>query len=58
VAEFVRLKGGVIGVTSTPMALGAKEVTTTVPIVDVVMADPVKDGVVASLARQVGTSRG
>jgi ABC-type uncharacterized transport system substrate-binding protein len=58
VAEFVRLKVDVIVVTSTPMALAAKEVTTTVPVVAVVMADPVKDGVVASLARPGGNITG
>jgi putative ABC transport system substrate-binding protein len=58
VAEFVRLKVDVIVVTSTPMALAAKEVTTTVPIVAVVMADPVKDGVVATLARPGGNITG
>jgi len=40
------------------MALVAKEVTTTVPIIAVVMADPVKDGVVASLARPGGNITG
>ena len=58
VAELVRLKVDVLVVTSTSMALAAKEVTTTVPIVAVVMADPVKDGVVASLARPGGNITG
>jgi putative ABC transport system substrate-binding protein len=40
------------------MALAAKEVTTTVPIVAVVMADPVRDGLVTSIARPGGNITG
>jgi len=58
VAELVRLRVDAIVVTSTPMALAAKEVTRTIPLVAVVMADPVKDGIVASLARPDGNITG
>ena len=58
VAELARLKVDVIVVGSTAMALAAKQVTTTIPIVAAVMADPVKDGLVASLARPGGNITG
>jgi putative ABC transport system substrate-binding protein len=58
VAELVRVGVDAIVVTSTPMALAAKEVTRTIPLVAVVMADPVKDGIVASLARPGGNITG
>jgi putative ABC transport system substrate-binding protein len=58
VAELARLKVDVIVVTSTQMALAAKEVTRTIPIVAGVMADPVKDGLVTSLARPGGNITG
>jgi ABC-type uncharacterized transport system substrate-binding protein len=58
VAELVRLKVDVIVVGSTGMALAAKQVTTTTPIVGAVMADPVSDGLVASLAQPGGNITG
>ena len=58
VAELVGLKVDVIVVGSTGMALAAKQVTTTIPIVAAVMADPVRDGLVASLARPAGNITG
>jgi putative ABC transport system substrate-binding protein len=58
VAELVHLRVDAIVVTSTPMALAAKEVTRTIPLVAVVMADPVRDGIVASLARPGGNITG
>jgi ABC-type uncharacterized transport system substrate-binding protein len=57
VAELLRLKVDVLVVASTPMAVAAREVTTTLPIVGV-LADPVRDGVVASLARPGGNITG
>jgi putative ABC transport system substrate-binding protein len=49
--ELIRLKVDVIVVGGTPLALRAKELTTTVPIVMVIGADPVALKVVRSLAR-------
>ena len=57
-AELVRLKVDVIVAWSTPPARAAKQVTSTIPIVAVVMADPVGDGLVASLARPGGNVTG
>ena len=57
-AELARLKVDVIVVGSTPAALAAKQVTTTIPIVVAVMADPVRDGLVQSLARPGGNITG
>jgi putative ABC transport system substrate-binding protein len=56
--ELVRLKVDVIVTGATPAALAAKHTTTTIPIVAGVMADPVKDGLVASLARPGGNVTG
>jgi putative tryptophan/tyrosine transport system substrate-binding protein len=50
-AELVRLKVDVIVTLATPAALAAKQATDTIPIVVAAMADPVGDGLVASLAR-------
>ena len=56
--ELVRLKVDLIVVGSTTAALAAKQATKTIPIVAAVMADPVKDGLVASLARPGGNVTG
>jgi ABC-type uncharacterized transport system substrate-binding protein len=58
-AELVRLKVEVI-VTSggTPTALAAKRTTETVPIVFLLVGDPVASGLVASLARPGGNLTG
>jgi putative ABC transport system substrate-binding protein len=58
VAELARLRVDVIVAGSTPAALAAKQVTTRIPIVVAVMADPVRDGLVASLARPGGNITG
>jgi putative tryptophan/tyrosine transport system substrate-binding protein len=58
VAELVSLKVDVIVVGSTGTALAAKQTTTTIPIVAAVMADPVRDGLVASLAHPGGNITG
>ncbi len=57
-AELVRLKVDVIVAGATPAALAAKQLTTTIPIVAAVMADPVRDGLVTSLARPGGNVTG
>jgi putative ABC transport system substrate-binding protein len=57
-AELVRLKVDLIVAGSTPDALAAKHATVTIPIVVITMHDPVKDGLVASLARPGGNVTG
>jgi putative ABC transport system substrate-binding protein len=57
-ADLVRLKVDLIVVTGTPVALAAKEATTTIPIVMVSGGDPVGAGLVASLARPGGNVTG
>jgi putative ABC transport system substrate-binding protein len=57
VTEFVRLKVDVI-VSVSSAALVAKRVTSTIPIVFTVAADPLGDGMVASLARPGGNVTG
>ena len=56
-AEFVRLKVDVI-VSVGSAAIVAKRVTSTVPIVFTLSADPIGDGMVASLARPGGNVTG
>src|SRR5262245_52055853 len=50
-ADLVRLKVDLIVAYSTPGCLAAKQATTTLPIVMAGVADPVRSGLVASLAR-------
>jgi putative tryptophan/tyrosine transport system substrate-binding protein len=50
-AEFVRLKVDVILTHNTPPVLAAKQATSVIPIVFATAADPVRTGVVASLAQ-------
>ena len=57
-AELVRLNPDVIVAPYTPPALAAKRATSTIPIVFAVVADAVGAGLIASLARPVGTSQG
>ena len=57
-AELVRHKVDVIVAWSTPAAQAAQQATNTIPIVAAVMADPVEDELVASLARPGGNITG
>ena len=57
-AELVRLKVDVIVASTTPVALAAKQATTTIPIVIQFVADPIGSGLVASLARPGGNITG
>jgi putative tryptophan/tyrosine transport system substrate-binding protein len=56
--ELVRLKVDLIVAGATPTARGARQATTTIPIVAFAMGDPVGDGLVASLARPGGNVTG
>jgi putative ABC transport system substrate-binding protein len=56
--ELLRLKVEVIVAVNTPAVQAAKEATTTVPVVMMRVADPVKSGIVASLARPGGNITG
>jgi putative tryptophan/tyrosine transport system substrate-binding protein len=49
--DLVRLNVDVIVAPGTPVALAAKRATSQIPIVGLILADPVADGLVASLAQ-------
>ena len=57
-SDLLRLKVDVILAVNTPAAKAAKEATKSVPIVIVRVADPVKSGLVESLARPGGNVTG
>jgi len=56
--ELLRLNVDVIVAVNTPAAQAAKKATTTVPVVMMRVADPVKSGIVESLARPGGNVTG
>ena len=56
--ELTRLKVDLIVAGATPGARAAQQATTTIPIVGVSMGDPVRDGLVASLAKPGGNVTG
>src|SRR5262245_12543153 len=57
-SDLVRLKVDVILAPNTPGARAVQQATNTIPIVVPVMGDPVRDGLVASLARPGGNITG
>jgi len=57
-AELVRLKVDVIVATNNPAAAAAQKATKTIPVVMVLVTDPVGLGFVASLARPTGNITG
>jgi putative ABC transport system substrate-binding protein len=57
-AECLQRKSDILAVTTTPAAKAAKQATRTVPIVMAGLADPVRTGVVANLARPEGNVTG
>jgi putative ABC transport system substrate-binding protein len=57
-AELVRLKVEVIVATNNPAVAAAQKATKTIPIVMVIVTDPVRLGFVASLARPAGNITG
>ena len=58
VAELVQLKVDLIVTRSTPSVLAVKAATNTIPVVMAATANPVGDGIVASLARPGGNITG
>ena len=57
-AELARIKPDLIFAGATPAALALQQATTIIPIVAPSMADPIADGLVASLARPGGNITG
>ena len=57
-AELIGLNVDIIVTLATPGALAAKQSTNTIPIVVAAMADPARDGLVASLSRPGGNVTG
>ena len=57
-AELVARRVDILICSGTPAAIAAKNATSTIPIVDAVMGDPVDTGIAASLARPGGNLTG
>ena len=57
-AELIDRKVDILVTYSTVAGLAAKDATRTVPIVDAAMGDPIRDGLVSSLARPGGNLTG
>ena len=57
-AELVQLKVDALVAAATPAALSAQKATTTIPIILVGVADPVRSGLIKSLARPGGNITG
>lgn len=57
-AELLNLKVDVLVAVTTPVALAAKQATSTIPVVFAPVSDPVRSGLVASLARPGGNVTG
>src|ERR1700730_16771752 len=57
-AECLRLKSDVIAVSTTPAAQAAMAVTRTIPIILIALGDPVRTGLVSSLAQPGGNVTG
>jgi putative ABC transport system substrate-binding protein len=57
-AEFIRFKVDLIITHGTPAAIAAKQATSAIPILALVVGDPVGSGLVASLARPGGNVTG
>jgi putative ABC transport system substrate-binding protein len=57
-AELIGLKVDIIVTVGTPAAVAAKQATSMIPIVMAIVADPVGEGLVASLARPGGNVTG
>jgi putative ABC transport system substrate-binding protein len=57
-SELTRVSVEVIVASNTPAARAAQQATTTIPIVVPVMGDPIRDGLVTSLARPGGNITG
>ena len=57
-AEWLRLKADVIAVSTTPAAQAAMAATSTIPIIMIALGDPVRTGLVNSLAQPGGNVTG
>src|SRR5947208_12290062 len=57
-AELIDLKVAVIVTAGTPAAVAAKQATSMIPVVMAIVADPVGEGLVGSLARPGGNVTG